>query len=102
MITIMSNTSFINRSYLMMSLAVTPEPVATPTTTPEPHHPEESPSAAHQAPTPPDSGDPELPLDEDRSEEQLDSQKPPLYANAGQDGRVSGHMAHGTLTAPLP
>ncbi|XP_036006963.1 protein TALPID3 isoform X3 [Fundulus heteroclitus] len=62
-----------------------PEPVATPTTTPEPHGPEESPPGVHQAPPPPIYGDPELPLDEENSEEQLESQKHPLVMSTEKE-----------------
>ncbi|MED6289974.1 hypothetical protein CHARACLAT_008328 [Characodon lateralis] len=62
-----------------------PEPVATPTATPEPHLPEESPSAAHQTPPPPICGNPELPLDEERSVEQLESQKQHLVVSVEEE-----------------
>ncbi|MEQ2315758.1 hypothetical protein AMECASPLE_025718 [Ameca splendens] len=62
-----------------------PEPVATPTATPEPHLPEESPSAAHQTPPPPICGNPELPLDEEGSVEQLESQKQHLVVSVEEE-----------------
>ncbi|KAM4724020.1 protein TALPID3 isoform 2-T2 [Anableps anableps] len=62
-----------------------PEPVATPAATPEPDLPEEIPSAAHEVPPPAICGNPELPLDEQRSEEHLDSQKHPLVMSAAEE-----------------
>uniref|UniRef100_A0A096MER2 KIAA0586 ortholog n=1 Tax=Poecilia formosa TaxID=48698 RepID=A0A096MER2_POEFO len=62
-----------------------PEPVATPAATPEPCLPDESSSAAHQAPTPASQGDSQLSLDK---LEELESQKHPLALSVAEEEPV--------------
>ena len=65
----------------MLRLTVTSEHVATPTSSPEPAHSTGSPPAVHQAPPPLTWGDAELPLDEERPEEHLETHPQPLYVH---------------------
>ncbi|XP_076605677.1 protein TALPID3 isoform X2 [Chaetodon auriga] len=62
-----------------------PDTVATPTPSPEPAHSAGSPSAVHQAPPPLTWGDTELPLDEGRPEERLDTHPQPLVMSVAED-----------------
>uniref|UniRef100_UPI0037E9B0AC protein TALPID3 n=1 Tax=Semicossyphus pulcher TaxID=241346 RepID=UPI0037E9B0AC len=60
-----------------------PEPVATPTSSPEPAHSAGSP--VHQTPPPLAWGGAELPLDEERPEEDLDTHPQPLLMSVAQE-----------------
>ncbi|XP_044022437.1 protein TALPID3 isoform X2 [Siniperca chuatsi] len=71
-----------------------PEPVATPTSSPEPAHSAGSPPAVHQAPPPLTWGDAELPLDEERPEEHLDTHPQPLVMSVAEE--------EPRLSSPLP
>ncbi|XP_049917868.1 protein TALPID3 isoform X6 [Epinephelus moara] len=62
-----------------------PEPVATPTSSPEPAPSAGSPPAAHQAPPSLTWGNAELPLDEERPEEHLDTRPQPLVMSVAQE-----------------
>ncbi|XP_033498518.2 protein TALPID3 isoform X2 [Epinephelus lanceolatus] len=62
-----------------------PEPVATPTSSPEPAPSAGSPPAPHQAPPSLTWGNAELPLDEERPEEHLDTRPQPLVMSVAQE-----------------
>ncbi|XP_067469523.1 protein TALPID3 isoform X4 [Thunnus thynnus] len=71
-----------------------PELVATPTPSPETAPSGGSPPAVHHAPPPLTWGDAELPLDEERPEEQLDTHTQPLVMSVAQE--------EPPLSTPLP
>nr|XP_046268461.1 protein TALPID3 isoform X2 [Scatophagus argus] len=62
-----------------------PEPVATPTSSPEPTHPPGSPPVLCHAPPPLPWGDAELPLDEERPEEHLDTHSQALLMSVAEE-----------------
>ncbi|XP_065822319.1 protein TALPID3 isoform X1 [Labrus bergylta] len=61
------------------------EPIATPTSSPEPAHPAESSHDVNQALPPPALDDAELPLDEESPEEHLDTHPQPLLMTVAEE-----------------
>ncbi|XP_073340428.1 protein TALPID3 isoform X3 [Pagrus major] len=85
-------TSLLNEESLQPITA--PEHVTTPTSSPEPAHSTGSPPVVHQAPPPLTWGDAELPLDEERPEEHLETYPQLLVMSVAQD--------EPPLSSPLP
>ncbi|XP_041810325.1 protein TALPID3 isoform X2 [Chelmon rostratus] len=75
-------TSLLNEEFPQPITA--PETVATPTPSPEPAHSAGSPPAVLRAPPPLTWGDAELPLDEERPEEHLDTHPQPLVMSVAE------------------
>ncbi|XP_031735247.1 protein TALPID3 isoform X2 [Anarrhichthys ocellatus] len=71
-----------------------PEPEATPTSSPEPAPSAGIPPAVHQAPPPLTWGDVELPLDEERPEEHLDTRSQLLVMSVAEENPL--------VSSPLP
>uniref|UniRef100_A0A1A7XQN8 KIAA0586 n=2 Tax=Iconisemion striatum TaxID=60296 RepID=A0A1A7XQN8_9TELE len=70
---------------LITAPVVISEPVATPNSSSEHHFDKGSPSTAHQAPPPLTWGDPDCPLEEERPEQQLDTDKQQLIMSVTEE-----------------
>ncbi|KAK9534303.1 hypothetical protein VZT92_009354 [Zoarces viviparus] len=79
-----------------------PEPEATPTSSPEPASSAGIPPAVHQAPPPLAWGDVELPLDEERPEEHLDTRSQLLVMSVAEEDPLVSSPLPPSSTPPAP
>ncbi|KAM6917144.1 protein TALPID3 isoform 2-T2 [Lycodopsis pacificus] len=79
-----------------------PEPEATPTSSPEPASSAGIPPAVHQAPPPLTWGDVDLPLDEERPEEHLDTRSQLLVMSVAEEDPLVSSPLPPSSTPPAP